>query len=369
MSLQPFAPPFPGGTIAISPTGNGPADQGSITNAMAALAGSGGTVFLGAGTWRTTGPVVRPAGVSVIGVPGTGQQPANAPADLGTVIRPAATWAQGGAAVNAVLLHNGAQGGFANLLVDGTDLFTLPVTAHGVSGTGNDQASFTSDVLIYNNTGDGLNGGDSQGGWKISGVSCKNVGGAGVNSLPPDCDLDDVYVIGSGTHDYYLYNPVNCRLNHCRAEWAGQRGFWIDGDNTGTGGVMLTGCSTDRNTGQAVYVTAAGSWPVNITGLSCRRDGANGTSPAIEIAAAATCPVVIDGLTIFPGFNDQGGGNQGPVTGITVDAGATYVSVANALIHAVTTPVSGTLTNGRAIATRTGTWDTPSAVTRVADTA
>lgn len=341
----------PGLGVVLAPSGviSGATDTSAINTALASFSSTGGTVLLQSGTWYVNAPLVVPAGVRLAG------QRANLDdtAAHGVTLTCVAAWAQGGAPTAAAIVMNGNDSACTMLNVNCN---FIAASLDGVGGSGSNV--ILADLNIYGGATNGVNqGGLTWRGERLMANQCQV--GFAVNT---DSDYTDC--IASACQDgWYANAAINTRLIAPRAEWNTRYGYHISGTGAATGGISLIGPSTDRNASSALYVDATGNWPVLVSAPMFRRDGSDGTSPAIEVAATATSPVVIDGLTVFPGFNDDGSGNQGPVTGIKIDAGATYVSVTAAMVHAVTTPVSGTITQVRSVGTRTGAWNSPSAVT------
>ena len=147
------------------------------------------------------------------------------------------------------------------------------------------------------------------------------------------------------------------------------------GTGTGSGGMQMIGCSTDRNGEHGVSIDATGNAPILISGLMCRRDGALGASSgyAALLVSGPTVPVVVAGMTCYPGVNDDGTGTDGPEYGVSVSSPATYFALSDAYLHAVTAGTNGLTTgNGAAwrnVATRAGSTGSPGSVTLVADSA
>lgn len=329
-----------------------------VQNAANAI-GSSAVLVLAAGNWYFNTALTVPAGVRVAGVLGD----INDTSVYGTTIHtPHSTWAQGSAAyAAAIILGTDAQFDTCNLNCH----FANSNGMDGVTSSGNNVR--VQDLNIYNGPQYGINArGTTWRGWRVM-VTQSVLGGF----LAPASDSDwiDCNSSASQAHGWICNNPINSRLIGCRAEFNTTYGFSITGDSTATGGFSMIGCTTDRNGSDAVHINSTGNWPITINSPMFRRDGSSGgTTGAVNVAATNTSPVVIDGMQVFPGFNDDGSGTQSPITGITVGAGATYVSVSNSFIHAVTTPVSGVLSRASNVSLRTGSWNGPGAVYRYPDT-
>ena len=354
-----------------------PAAAGDETSAINAALSSPGAcvVALGPGVFQVSAPLVIPSGVTLKGAKGSVYDPAA----YGTTIKPAPGWAQGAAPNNAVIvLGSGAstETGVVDLNIDGS---ALAVAAMGIACGGYTASNVRlSGVRIYKTTSHGVDASTRGAGdtWRCERVYVHSAGGDGFNGLVGDSDYIACATINAVNHGFYTFNAINTRLVACHAEWSGQNGFNISGDNTATGGLAMVGCSTDRNGQNGVYADAAGNWPLLITGLSAKRDGRLSVSAgwaALAVASTATVPVIVDGMTCFPGVDDGGGGLATPQYGINVNVGGlgapAYVAVSGAFLHAATAGVNGAITNFRGVATRAGSWNAPAAIAQVADSA
>jgi hypothetical protein len=349
---------------ALYPTGDttGVQDTAMINAAIAALPAGGGVVPLAAGVFWTNAPIVLTSGVILWGVQG---KVYDISSTYGTNIKGVSGWLHGSVAANAlIVLGNGvatSECGLVNIEVDGTNV--NPGTAgnmYCVDTGGNALNALFRNLILYDSyAGLGATGGG--GTWRAERVITSSCFLGGFIGVPVDSTYTDCLAIANTGDGWAINNSINSKLIGCRAEWNGAYGFHVSGDGTATGGLEMIGCSTDRNAQSGLNVDSTGTWPLLVSGLQLRRDGSNATSAALSVAATATSPVIVDGLTIFPGFNDDGSGSDTPVTGISVASGATYVSVTGAMIHAVTTPVSGKLNAQKAVAYRTGAWNSPSA--------
>lgn len=349
-----------GGTI-LYPSGDttGATDTPVVTAALAA-ATAGTVITLGAGSWYINSPMVIPAGVRLRGV----LADVNDIAVYGTTINtPHATWAQGGAPFAAAVILN------ADSQCDTFNLNCHFANSNAMDGITSNNASnvLVHDINIYNGPNNGINALGNT--WRGERVMVTQAVTSGFTAPASDSDWIDCNASASQAAGWICNNPINSRLIGCRAEFNTTRGYQITGDNTATGSFSMIGCSTDRNGTDGIYINNTGSSHILLSGTLQRRDGSTGGSTsALNIAATNTAPVIIGDHSIFPGFNDDGSGTDTPLTGITIGSGATYVAVANAMVHAITTPVSGAITQARSVATRTGAWNSPSAVLMLADT-
>jgi hypothetical protein len=217
---------------------------------------------------------------------------------------------------------------------------------------------------------------------RLYGCVADNCSGAGFSfTNVPDSTLVDCNAQGSGWIGFYLAGMPNGILMGCRAEWAGQHGFYITsgewGNGKGSGGLQMFGCITDRNNYDGLRVDATGSASILVNGHQARRDGRNngnggGVYAGVQVVGS-TMPVLLDGLLVSPGVNDDAAstvtGNS-PQFGVRVQ-NSTYVALGGAsYVWAATTPISDAGGNGQfhraPIGTATGPTDNP---VRVAPTA
>jgi Right handed beta helix region len=306
---------YPGPGLAPSGDTTGATDTANL-NALIAATAAGGKVLLQSGTFYTNAPIV--IGKRIIlegpdsafnwgsyngGYPNTLPTPtgfASLPATppSGAVIKPSATWAQGGAAAAAVLLlvapsHYITEGPvIRNLCIDGVN---LPVTADGLMGYGAVADVQITNLYVMRCTGWGLNthndpsapGGytiNTPGTWKVSHSEMWLNGGGGINlNFVADSDWIDVLCEGNTGDGWALTNVDNSHFIGCRAEWSSAHGFhvtgaWLSAAGYGCPQATFTGCSTDANFQHGFFIDAsAGTATINITGCNFHRDGNNGT--------------------------------------------------------------------------------------------
>jgi hypothetical protein len=389
------------------PTGS--ADSTSAINN--ALAASGGLampvpVYLPAGTYTTSAPLVVPPAVTLIGDAANELQDTSAGPLFGSTIAPSSEWtptsaysttstvypavillsnapftvppASATAPANSSGDNTGQQ--VINININGAGLPTTyngaPLAVSGIAGGSTTTAAaavynvLLQNVYIVDVTNHGIDGEGGGNTWYGDRVMCGGSGQNGFSFSFTDSTFTDCIAINNDNHGWYMYGAINTKFIGCRAEWNHQHGYWVSGNGDDTGGIQFVGCSTDRNYFNGMYIDATGNWPILLSGLMFRRDGRYSTTggyAALQVNGA-TCPVIIDGMTVFPGYDDGGGSTFSPEYGISIVGTVTYVSATNAFLHAATAGLSGKLTNGRAVATRTGLWYDPSAITMVADT-
>jgi hypothetical protein len=350
-------------------------DTAAIQAALAACP-MGGIVYLPAGAYRTSAPLTIPPAVTLMGthtnlmtVPGLTDPPC--------YIRPLASFA--GAAV--IMLLDAATGGYStisaehrllNLMIDGQDLVA---TVDGLLAKGNIQNVGLRDFTIRQVTGNGIYCGENAGinpySWRLHRVMLDNNAGHGLSvQVMTDLTMVDCQAIGNFANGFNIINAANSQAIGCRAEWNGNNGYHVTGNwatGTGSGGMLFSGCSTDRNGFNGFLVDATGNPPIQFDDIHTRRDGRNGGLGGGGYAGfkadAATVPVIIGQLTCYPGTDDNGTQTNSPQYGARF-ANCTYVSVDSGFLHANTAGWSdgggnAILRRGLNIAERTGLTSAP----------
>jgi hypothetical protein len=351
----------------------GGADATGSTDSTAAILAAlsacppGGAVtlppyYLSAGSllpavYKTTSPLVMPPGTGLRSTVGTGWD-TYAFGDCGAVIKPSASFS--GTSVIDIPDAGSATTQGALIQGIGIDGSALPGTTDGIRSTGPVVQSAIQNIAISSVTGWGINLTQDSGAtgsqypydWEVSHVRLHRCAGGGVSfGDHTDSTWLDVYALGCGSasgHGFYWPQcPANSHFIALRSEWTTLGdGFHFTGSwntGTGSGGAEFTGCSTDRNTQNGLYADATGIAPLIFTGCTFRRDGRNGGSGGGGYAAvqlnAATVPVILNGITVYPGTDDDGTGTNSPQIGV-VAANSRYLLIASGWIHAATTAIS-----------------------------
>jgi pectate lyase-like protein len=262
-----------------------------------------------------------------------------------------------------------------NLLIDGANIGGSSVD--GLYARGNVQNVVLDNVTIKNMPNNGIVtaprslDGQYPYSWRMRHVIIDTCHSSGfLFTLMTDLTAVDCQAIGCFATGWSLTNMPNSQLIACRAEWSGNNGIHITGDwgsGTGSGGIVLTGCTTDRNGFNGILIDATGNGPVQIDSLATRRDGRNGGDGGGGYAALnvdhATMPVLVGHITCYPGIDDTGTASNSPQYGARF-TGNTYVSVASGFLHADTAGWSdgggnAILRRGPNVGERTGTTDAP----------
>lgn len=357
--------------------GDNVTDDTAAIQAALAAAPMGGIVYLPAGAYRTSAPLTIPPAVTLQGTH------SNLMAVVGLTdppcyIKPLASFA--GDAV--ILFLDEIDGGYStisaehrilNVMIDGDDL-TAPGT-DGIRAAGNIQNVAMRDVTVRRVTGAGIHT-EFQGGffpysWRLHRVMIDNCGWHGfAMEVMTDITLVDCQAIGNGANGFEIANAANSHMIGCRAEWNTNHGIHLTGDwatGTGSGGMLIGDCSTDRNGFHGVLVDATGNPPIQIENLHTRRDGRNNGLGGGDYAGlacdGATVPVIVGMVTCYPGVDDDGTQTNSPQYGARF-TDCEYVSVASGFLHAATAGWSDgggntVLRRGLNIAERTGTTAAP----------
>jgi hypothetical protein len=188
-------------------------------------------------------------------------------------------------------------------------------------------------------------------GWRCERVVVLNPGGTGILlANAADGHWTNCQSIGSGNFGWSVNGCTNSLFTACRADFAVNDGWAVTGSwstGAGSGGCQWIGCSTDRNGHSGVNITATGSVPMFFDGIMCRRDGYSSTSGGFAgfRLNGATCPVAVDGITVWPGPADDGTGNVTPQYGVSVVGSSSYLQVASGYVQGVSASVNNDATN------------------------
>jgi hypothetical protein len=328
-------------------------DTAAINSAIAACP-AGGTVYFPAGAYRTLSPIVVPPGITLLGTH-TNLMLVTGLYDPNCSVKPLAGFT-GDAVFKFLDQPTGSYAAISgeqrilNLMIDGTN---APAGVDGIQAKGNIQNVGLRDVTIKRMTGNGIYTGSNAGAypysWRMFRVMLDNNTSHGMTvQQMTDLTMVDCQAIGNGANGFVLNNIANSQLGECRAEWNGNHGYHLTGSwgtGTGSGGMQMSNCGTDRNGFNGVFIDATGNAPIVISTLMTRRDGRNGGAGGGGYAGlnanAATVPVIIGDWTNYPGVDDNGTGTNSPQYGASF-TGNTFIQLDNAYLHANT----GGLNNG-----------------------
>lgn len=343
---------------AFNATGDGTTnDTSAIQAAINSVAGAGGTVWFPTpvgGSYRTIAPLDVPPNVTLLMQHGDTLQYTGA-APSPNSIKPLAGFAPTTGGV--IQLRDKQLSGLSTDYV-GSRLIDITIDGTALPGGGNVRGVLMTglvrevtceNVTVRRVTGNGfeaavnVNNNLSPQSLRFRGCVADNVGAAGFSvANVPDTTFVDCNAQGSGFVGFYIAGLMNGQMIGCRAEWSAQYGFYVTsgywGTGQGSGGMNMLACLSDRNNYDGVFIDATGAAQVQITGCTFRRDGrAGGTTYAGVRANAATLPVVIDNVAVYPGVNDDGTGTLSPYAGASA-TGTTSFAVTSGYLHAVTAP-------------------------------
>ncbi|WP_428957917.1 glycosyl hydrolase family 28-related protein [Streptomyces sp. cg35] len=328
--------------------GDGLADDTAAIQAAIDACPAGGVVYIPQGVYRTSAPLVSDPTVTVRGSHANMMAGLNL-SDPPCYLQPLPSFTGD----CMIQFKDAASGGYAgvpaehrieDLMLDGSTLDgTKPVD--GIFAAGNVQNVRLTNVTIRRMSNNGIVTGGVDNAfpysWRMTNVMVDNCRGNGLlfNRMT-DLTMNDVQVIGCWGQGAILNNCPNTQASLCRFEWNGSHGVHITGawgNGTGSGGMLMSACSTDRNGGHGVLVDATGNGPIQIDNLLTRRDGRNGGNGGNECAGlaviGATVPVIANAVTCYPGLDDDGSGTNSPQYGVSV-SGSASVQLDHMYLHA-----------------------------------
>lgn len=345
--------------------------QASLTNAP-----PGSTVFLPAGTYVTSAPLMIPPQVELMGTHGGHIDDLAFP-----TLKPSASFV--GAAV--ILMVDQVTGGYSQvsneqritkLSIDGSNLPGTTIDA--IQAQGYVHGVYLTDLQIRHVPGHGVttlsNSSGTPYSWRATRVHVSSSGSIGIVASMTDATWTDCEVIGSSSHGWYTGGASNSIFTACRSEWSAVDGYNFGsgtGTGQGSGGPTFIGCTTDRNGNNGVSIPspANGNAPITFVGCVFRRDGRSSTSAgyaAVNINGSSQ-PIILTGCTVYTGVADDGTGNLGPQYGLS--GNNANVQINGGSWHGVVEGIHNSGTNvrfarGLNIIERTGPTAAPVTVTR-----
>lgn len=331
-------------------TGDGTTDDRPALQAAidAAAAAGGGTVFLPRGIYRTGDALVLKTGVYLRGS-GATFWPFRFPSPQCS-IKPTATFA--GECVISMLGADitGAAGNEGNVRISDIELDGSALPAGSVSGIhaqGEVMDVQLSRIVIKQMTHNGLHtnvgtGTKAPHDWTLDSVVAYNNAGFGYSMSMTDGSFRNC--VASSNHlDGWLMGPFgSMSFEGCQALFNTNNGMTIAGGSQ-VGNLSISSFVTDRNGHDGVHLgpsSGTGSPPILISGMVLNRDGKNanaggGGYAGLSINGCAN-PVIIEGLTVNTGVEDDGSGANSPQYGIALSGNA-YVAVGSGYVHGDTT--------------------------------
>jgi hypothetical protein len=334
-------------------------DAASIQSAINSCP-AGGIVWFPAKTFRVASSIILHPTITLEGTHGNRIFYDSAPTSTPQPSRIKAATNFTGSAV--IRLLDKEEGGYSNestgqritnLTIDGSALAS-GTTVRGIYATGKVREVIIKNVAVQFFPHNGISTGnytraDSTTShpysWYVTETIARSCGNFGFSfSGMTDSNFVNCQSLYAGVSGWFLSSCANSVFTNCRSEWSTVHGFHVTGswgtNPGGSGGAVFTGCTTDRNTQNGVYVDATGTTPITFNGLMLRRDGRNGDSGGGSYAGfkatSATVPILIDSLTVYPGQNDDNTGTISPMYAVSF-TGNSYVSISGAsFLHGVT---------------------------------
>lgn len=135
-----------------------------------------------------------------------------------------------------------------------------------------------------------------------------------------DSIFTDCLAASGASSGFFLFNLAETKMVSCRSLFTGGHGFEITGTQD-LASLQLISPSTDRNAKHGIFINSSGVRPITISSPLLSRDGSDGVSNGICIAGTAsakTSPVIIDGMVMMPGVDDNGSGTLTPLVGMAL---------------------------------------------------
>ena len=345
-------------SAAYGALGDGVTDDTAAIQAALNAARPGQVVYLPQGTYAVTAPLTVPASVVMSGSSGN----VLSLTSYGSILKPLASWAQGGAAAAAVLLLASAteEQKIQDLTIDGS---SLPVVADGINSQGA-ASVYLANLAIDNVTGNAVNQGASSAAWRAYQITAHRAGLSGFVLNGSDQSWLECIAQGCGqtagaantTPGWSIATCSNSQFSGCRSENTTGlgNGFTYSGANSASTGVQFAGCSTNFNGGHGIEITSSsnsGSGPVTLTGCRFGGDGFNpypsgtgGGNFAGIFITNVNSPVLVSGCAVVPAAANAG---HAPQYGISLSSangsGRGRVQIADSLLWGNTGPL---LTDG-----------------------
>lgn len=330
------------GAIGLQPSGDttGTDDTAAIAAALTAASALGADVQLGPGVFWTDAPSVIPSGVTLTGSHGN----IISTTDYGTTIKPVAAFT--GTAVIEFAAST-SEPAVRDLNIDGS---SGPAGVDGIASSGATGA-YLQNLCLTGVTGTGILQSSSDSTWYADRVMVHQAGGTAYSLTSADSVWTGCKTLGSGTTGTFdgwdiTSGVTNTKLIGCASEWSSGNGYKLSGSYSaaGSGGLTLTGCSTDRNTLSGFVNVATSGLPVQLTGCEFRRDGRNGGSGGGSYAGvavtAATASTQLAGCVVMPGTDDNGTGTNSPEYGLSVTSSSSYVRVSGSVLWGQTAAIN-----------------------------
>lgn len=331
--------------------GDGTTDDRAALQAAidAAAAAGGGTVYLPYGVYRISNTLTLKSKVTLRGAHSTAWVN-RFPTSL-CAIKPTSAFA--GECIISMLGADitGASGNEGNVRIFDLELDGSALPAGSVSGIhaqGEVLDVVLARVLIKQCTHNGIHtnvgtGTKAPHDWYLDSVVCYQNAQYGFSMSMTDGYFRNC-IATTNSQDGWFVGPFgSLTFEGCQALWNTQNGLTVAG-GTQVGNITITNFLTDRNGWDGIHLgssSGSGSPPIVLTGIALNRDGRNnktggGGYAGLRIDALAN-PVIINGLTVNTGVDDDATGTNSPQYGIRLTGANAYVQVNGGYVHGNTT--------------------------------
>jgi hypothetical protein len=360
----------PGGTVvpldwynvkdpAYGAKGDGSTDDTTAINAAitAANAAGGGIVYVPYGTYIVSNVITLKTGVHLLG------SHANTWVNrFGTPLCSfKATSGFSGESMISMLGmditgsgHNEGNCRISNLELDGSAMSTGSVS--GIHAQGEVMDVILTHVTIKNFTHNGIHtnigtGTKAPHDWYLDSVVAYSNALYGFSMSMTDGYFRNCISTTNKSDGWFMGPFGGLTFDGCQALWNTNNGLTLLG-GAQTGNLTINGFLTDRNGHDGIHIGPASgiaSPPFVLTGITCSRDGRNGNSgggsyAGVRIDACAN-PVIINGITVNTGVDDDTTGTNSPQYGLSLTGTNAYVQVNGGYLHGDTTGWQDDLTS------------------------
>ena len=327
-------------------------DRAAIQACIDAAAAAGGTVYLPYGTYRISNSLVLKSKVTLRGAHSTAWVN-RFPTSL-CAIKPTSGFA-GECAISmlgADITGSGTNEGNSRIFDLELDGSALPAgSVSGIHAQGEVLDVALARVLIKQFTHNGIHtnvgtGTKAPHDWYLDSVVTYQNASYGFSMSMTDGYLRNCVATTNGGDGWLLGPFGSLTFDCCQALWNTQHGLNIAG-GTQVGNLAIVGFLTDRNGRDGIHLgtsSGSGSPPIVITSASLNRDGRNGGSgggayAGLRIDGCAN-PVIVNGITVNTGTDDDGSGTNSPQYGISLTGTNAYVQLNNGYAHGNTTGIN-----------------------------
>jgi hypothetical protein len=238
--------------------------------------------------------------------------------------------------------HNEGNCRISNLELDGSAMSSGSVS--GIHAQGEVMDVILTHVTIKNFTHNGIHtnigtGTKAPHDWYLDSVVAYSNGLYGFSMSITDGYFRNCIATTNKSDGWFMGPFGGLTFDSCQALWNTNNGLTIGG-GAQTGNLTISSFLTDRNGHDGIHLgpsTGISSQPFILTGITCGRDGRNGNAggagyAGVRIDACAN-PIVINGLVVNTGLDDDGSGVNSPNYGLRLTGGNSFVQVNGGYLH------------------------------------